>query len=107
MENTEFHPTNAQQLAAMLRGTGKTSMVNATVQRSHRFPVHLFNQIENMAEMAGSPVSLIINLLLESGLESVKKELPPEKVEEITLISDEQYNRKVTSEKLESRPKKK
>lgn len=73
----------------------------ATVQRSHRFPLHLFVQIENMARMGGVPVSLIINELIECGLEAVKQELPEEVAQEVSQVTKDQFDRPTVTEKVE------
>lgn len=85
--------TDAQILAGIITGDLGLSQTMATVQRSHRFPLHIFSQIENMADMAKAPVSVIINELLECGLESVKKELPQSVVDQIITVTAKQNNR--------------
>lgn len=94
MKNPLVERTSAQQLAALVRGTAKTEWIGQSIQRSHRFPIHIFGQIENMAKMSNHSVSTVIDLLLEAGLESVKKELPPELIEQVQILSEEQVNRK-------------
>lgn len=94
MDNPLLALTSAKQLATLLRGKAKTEWIGASVQRSHRFPCHIFGQIENMAKMSNHPVSTIIDLLLEAGLESVKKELPSELLDQVEVLSDSQVNRK-------------
>jgi len=73
----------------------------ATVQRSHRFPLHLFVQIENMARMGGVPVSLIINELIECCLDAVKQELPEDVAQEVARATQEQIDRPTVTEKVE------
>jgi hypothetical protein len=91
MTNTD--PTSAQILASIIKGGANFNSVNATVQRSHRFPLHVISCLENMAEMAGAPVSVLINQVLESGIEAVMKELPVEIRSELTRISQAQLDR--------------
>ncbi|MGB4812322.1 MAG: hypothetical protein WBP13_07590 [Methylophilaceae bacterium] len=86
-------PTSAQILASLIKGGANFSSFNATVQRSHRFPLHIISYIENMAEMAGAPVSVIINQVLESGVEAVMKELPEEISSQLTRVSQVQLDR--------------
>lgn len=95
-ENDE--PSKAQFLASLLHGSGSMEAISSTVQRSHRFPLHLMLQIENMAEKAGVPVSLIINQLLECGLEAVSKELTEEQIKAIITIRPEQLDRKTATQ---------
>lgn len=61
--------SEAKMLAAMLIGGIDMSMGAASVQRSHRFPLRIFNQMENMAKIANVSFSVIINQMLEAGLE--------------------------------------
>ena len=107
MTEDQYEPTKAEVLAGLITRQARTSIVTATVQRSHRFPLHLMVQIENMAELAGSPVSLIINELLECGLEAVRKELPEHVAEKIAVVSKEQINRPTKTTKLDSAQSKK
>jgi hypothetical protein len=41
------------------------------VQRSHRFPFRIYEQIENIALAQGVPFSRVVNALLVEGLNSV------------------------------------
>ena len=105
MKNENHEPSEAQILASILTGSGSTSYVGAAVQRSHRFPYHLFIQIENMAKVADASVSAIINQLIECGLESVKKELPQNIVKQLIHISDDPIERSLKSISVESKKK--
>jgi hypothetical protein len=105
MTNNSYEPTEAGILASILTGSGSASYGGAAVQRSHRFPYHLFIQIENMAKIADAPVSAIINQLIECGLESVKKELPQNIVKQLTHISENPLERSLKSITVESKRK--
>jgi hypothetical protein len=94
-------PTAAEVLASLVAGSGQYMQATVSVQRSHRFPIGLFTQIENLAKMGGVPVSLIINQLIESGLEAVKENLPPETVAKMTLITQKQLDRPMVSDRVE------
>jgi hypothetical protein len=85
--------SEAKMLAAMLIGSMDMSMNAASVQRSHRFPLHIFTQMENMAKIANVSVSVIINQMLEAGLEAVMIELPKEIQQQVTHVSEAQLNR--------------
>lgn len=91
-------PTKAQMLAGIVRGSASMEEMYASVLRSHRFPFEIFIQIENLASIAQVPVSVIINQLLECGLESVAKELPNEVVRQLSICTTEQMQRKVRNE---------
>src|SRR5450759_5956703 len=97
MTNKSYEPSEAQMLASIVTGTGNASYVGVAVQRSHRFPYHLFIQIENMAKIADSSVSAIINQLIECGLESVKKELPQNIVKQLTRTTENPLERSLKS----------
>lgn len=102
MSDEQYIPSKAEFLAGLVTGSSSMSQSEATVQRSHRFPVHLFVQIENMARMGGVPVSLIINELIECGLEAVKNELPEEVAREVAKVTKDQIDGQPTvTEKVE------
>lgn len=86
-------PTEAEILASLIKRNGSMSMFSASVQRSHRFPLHLFTQIENMARMADVSISTIINQLLAAGLEAVNENLSEDEIKEIRFVSKEQLDR--------------
>lgn len=91
----------AAMLASLVTGSGQSMHAEATVQRSHRFPLHLFAQMENLAHMGKVPVSLIINQLIESGLQAVKRELPADVIKKMTLITQAQLDRPLVTDKVE------
>lgn len=86
-------PTKAQMLATLVTGNGTMGSMGTAVQRSHRFPLHIFIQIENLARMADTSVSVIINQLLDCGLEAVRNELPEEVAEQLSIVTKEQTER--------------
>lgn len=95
MQNESYKPTEAEILASLIKRSGHMEMASASIQRSHRFPLHLFTKIENMARMADVSVSAIINQLIEVGIESVKLNLSEKEIEEIDFISPEQLDRPI------------
>lgn len=103
MTEPEDLPTRAEHLAAVLTGNAETAYAMATVQRSHRFPMHIFAQIENMAKMAGAPVSLIINELLECGLDAVKQELPEDVAHKVIVMNREQVERPTVTDSAQTK----
>lgn len=99
-------PSKAEMFARVISGHANYGMASATVQRSHRFPVFFFTQIENLARIGGVPVALVINEIIECGLEAVKKELPKEIAEEMHFVSPAQSNRLTKSVRLEVKARK-
>lgn len=93
MSNKNYRPTNAEVLAGMIERTASIQANFASIQRSHRFPVHLFIKIENMAAQAGVPISTIINQLLEAGMEAVFQQLDEEVINQIGTVTSEQRER--------------
>lgn len=93
MSNKKNEVTEAQILASLIKRNGSVSLFSASVQRSHRFPLHIFTQIENMARMANVSVSTIINQLLAAGVEAVHDNLTEEEIIEIRRVSQEQLDR--------------
>ena len=102
MKTNGFRPSKAEMLAALIEGTANQSHTLPTVQRSHRFPLHIFTQIEKLAKQGNVPASLIINELLECGLDAVKKELPSELVTQLRYLTDEDRQKKTTMERFDS-----
>ncbi len=84
--------TEAKMLAHTLIGNAESAVMSASVQRSHRFPLHVISKIENMAKMAGSTTSFMINRTLDAGLEAVFKELPENVRKELSVMTEEQLN---------------
>lgn len=106
MNTKNTTPQKAKMLASLVEGTANSSSAMATVQRSHRFPLHILTQIENMAKIANVPVSMIINELLECGLESVKSELSEGVRKQVTIITPAQLDRPTKSTLTESTKRK-
>lgn len=95
MTNERYMPTKAQILSDLVAGYASIYETSGAIQRSHRFPSYLFTQIENLARLGKVPVSLIINQLIECGLEAVKKELPEETAKEIIFSTQDQMERPI------------
>ncbi len=96
-------PSKAEMLASLVTGHGEAAYTMASVQRSHRFPLHVFAQIENLAKMGGVPVSMIINELLDCGLDALKAELSDEEIAKVTVLSKEQVNRPTVTDRADSK----
>jgi len=101
MTDERYEPTKAEFLADLIQGSATCASTMSTIQRSHRFPAHIFMKIENMARIGSVPISLIINELLEAGIEAVESNLPEGFVEQIHAIQEDQLNRKYITEKVE------
>ena len=89
----DYRPTKAEMLASLVSGTAGISGSTSTVQRSHRFHSHILAQIENMAQMGGVPVSVVINELLEVGIEAIQNQLTAEESNKIFRMSQGQRDR--------------
>ncbi|MBX9917994.1 MAG: hypothetical protein E6Q59_01625 [Nitrosomonas sp.] len=107
MSDENYLPTKAECLAGLVTGTAKQEFKTASVQRSHRFPLHLFLQIENLARISNVSVSVIINELLECGLEALNKELPPEFLKQAKFIPHELLNKHLPEDLQVITPKRK
>ncbi|MEI7613649.1 MAG: hypothetical protein WCK63_12115 [Betaproteobacteria bacterium] len=105
MTEEQYIPSKTEFLVDLLTGDASYSSAGATVQRSHRFPMALFLQIENMARIGGVPASLVINQLLECGLEAVLKQLPEDAAKKVKLITPEQLNQPTVDEGAEAQAK--
>lgn len=100
MSDENYQPTKAEFLAGLVTGSMSMESKMASVQRSHRFPLHIYTQIENLAQIGNVPVSVIINELLECGLEALSKELPPDVVQESKLIKSDVLHKTYPNEKV-------
>lgn len=96
--------TQAQVLASLIQRSGSIGMNTASIQRSHRFPLHIFIQIENMARMAELSVSTIINQLLEAGIEAVHLNLSEAEILETRMTTQEQIDRPMKTLKVAFNP---
>ena len=92
MQNSD-EPSKAQQLAAILSGNATTAYRTATVQRSHRFPIHEFMLIENLAKIADCSVAAMINQVIAVGIDSLYEHLPEEMAKGISHVTEEQVNK--------------
>jgi hypothetical protein len=101
MSAAKHEPSEAEMLAMLITRSVDYGHVMATVQRSHRFPVHLLAQMESMARMGQVPVSVIINQVIECGLEAVKERLPPDVVRELSSGQTRQADRATETERIE------
>jgi hypothetical protein len=105
MSNKKNEVTEAQILASLIKRNGTVTSLSASVQRSHRFPLHIFTQIENMARMANVSVSTIINQLLEAGVEAVHDNLTQNEIAQIKRVSQEQLDRPLKQLKVDLKMK--
>lgn len=92
MQNSDV-PSKAQQLAAILSGNASTAYRTATVQRSHRFPIHEFMMIENLAKIADCSVAAMINQVIAVGIESLCEHLPEEMAKGLSHVTQEQVDK--------------
>lgn len=95
-------PSKAEFLSQLITGDAGMESRSASVQRSHRFPLHIYTQIENLARIGKMPASVVINELLECGLEALIKELPPEVAQQARFTREEQINRPLVSVKVKA-----
>ncbi len=95
-------PNKAEFMAQLITGEAGMESRTSSVQRSHRFPLVIYTQIENLAQIAKVPISVIINQLLECGLEALTKELPPEVAKQVKIIKEEQLNRPLITETVKA-----
>ena len=105
MTDDRYEPTKAEMLASLLKRTAGIESISSTIQRSHRFPLHMYIQIENMARMADVSVSVIINELLDCGLQAIHEELSEDEIREIHKTSKEQVERPTKTERVNIKPK--
>ncbi len=102
MTKNKYELKKVKMLASLIMGSGEQGYTFATVQRSHRFPLHLFVQMENLATHAKVPVSVIINELIECGLDELKAELPEELAQKISRYTKEQSEKANSNDSFDS-----
>jgi hypothetical protein len=103
MSSREDLPSKAEMLASLVTGKGETSFTAVSVQRSHRFPLHLFVQIENMARMGKVPVSVVVNELIAIGLDAAIKELPEDAARQVSRVTKDQIERPSVTDRFDSK----
>lgn len=54
-----------------------------------------------MAKLGGVPVSLIINELVECGLDAVRQELPEDVAQQVSLVTKDQTERPTVTDRIE------
>lgn len=75
--------TEAKHLAAVIKGTGKTSMKAAAKAMIIRAPLYLVADIDAMAKMANQSRNALVIQLLTVAIEETKAELDAETVSRI------------------------
>lgn len=85
--------SKAEHLANILAGKGIAGYRALTVQRSHRFLLHQFVLIENMAKLADCSVAAMINQVIDVGIDALYEHLPKELIEEIHTVTQKQIDK--------------
>ena len=81
----------AEFAAGMVEGTAKTEYVGGTKVVSARLPVHLAVYLQAMAQKMGKTRAACMEMLLEVGLEEVRKHLSEETCKELSAIEQELF----------------
>ena len=81
----------AEFAAGMVEGTAKTEYVGGTKVVSARLPVHLAVYLQAMAQKMGKTRAACMEMLLEVGLEEVRKHLSEATVKELFAIEQELF----------------
>lgn len=89
----EYIPSKAEHLANVLSGNASTAFRAETVQRSHRFLLHQFVVIENMAKMADCSVAAMINQVIDVGMEAIYEHLTPELATQMYTLTQNQIDK--------------
>ena len=106
MSTKQDGPSKAHLLAALVTGNADMSAAHATVQRSYRIPLHVFTQMENLANVAQVPVSVILNELLVCGLDAVGKLLPEDIVKQVGMVWQSQIAQPTSTVRTEVKRRK-
>jgi hypothetical protein len=71
-------PTNTQHVAAMVSGHASSRSQSVSKTISYRAPVFLIGAIDAMAQKSGKSRNAMMGLLLQVGIDEVRRELDPE-----------------------------
>jgi hypothetical protein len=74
----DIEVSNAQELAAVVAGTGSTQMSAVMKMVSYRIPVHLLAPVDAMAAKSKKSRNAMLNLLIQVGLDEVRKHFSEE-----------------------------
>ena len=81
--------SHAQHAAEIIEGRAKTEYVGSTKVISVRLPLILEAEIQAFAHKSGRTRNGMISILLEVGMEEVRKHLSDETAEEVQLLMNE------------------
>lgn len=84
--------TNTEHVAAMLYGNATTNTVSVVKVVAYRIPVHLLAPVDAMAKKAGKSRNAMLNLLLQVGIDEVRKQLPDDVAEKLTMAESEAFS---------------
>lgn len=82
IEDDDF-PSEAQQVAALISGSGSSKAIAVTKQISYRAPIFHLAHVDALAAQAGKSRAAMLTLLLGVGLEEVRKQLPKKVLREV------------------------
>lgn len=88
-----YSPSKAEILAGLVTGNAAIEQYTSTIQKSHRFKFADLMFMENMAKKADCKLSVIINQVIEVGIDALSKELPEEVYRELSQIDFERLER--------------
>ncbi|MDH0383725.1 hypothetical protein [Comamonas aquatica] len=89
--NDEIEVSQAEIAAGMVEGTAKTDYMGETKVISVRIPASMIVLVQAMAQKMGKTRNAAVAMLLEVGLEEVRKRLSDETVQELHEIEQELF----------------
>lgn len=90
-ENDEIKVSQAEIAAGMVEGTAKADYMGETKVISVRIPASMIVLVQAMAQKMGKTRNAAVAMLLEVGLEEVRKRLSDETVQELHEIEQELF----------------
>ena len=84
--------SQAEHAAGIIEGRAKTEYMGSTKVISVRLPLTLEAEVQAFAHKSGRSRNAMISILLEAGMEEVRKHISDETAEEIQLLINERLS---------------
>lgn len=88
----EVEVSNTEHVAAMLSGNATTKSISAVKVVAYRVPMHLLGPVDGMAKTAGKSRNAMLNLLVQVGIDEVRKQLSDDAAEALVLAESEAFS---------------
>jgi len=83
--------TNTEHVALMLSSNATSNMVAVMKVVAYRVPLHLLGPVDAMAKKAGKSRNAMLNLLVQVGIDEVRKQLSDDVAEALVVGESEAF----------------